>query len=145
VKDGRNHGLELRRPFLRLHAKGRARWRPAGVGDEDVDLTEGLQGSRMDRLDAAGEVAGVVVGTAFAPGVDGLRGGFQTIGAAGRQHDVRAFRGERPGDAEAEAAARGQNEGALAAETEIHGMLQTRTGGAGGPAAFRLTLQSRFA
>lgn len=75
----------------------------------------------VDRLDVLLQAADEGVGAALAAGVDRCHRRVQALGGAGGEQHVRAFGRQGLGDAEAEAAAGRQDEGALALETEIHG------------------------
>ena len=73
----------------------------------------------MQRLDLI-ELAGVA-GKAL--GADRLRRGARQLQCAARDGDRRAFLGKPFGDAEAEALARAEHQGALAFQTDFHAAL----------------------
>ena len=80
----------------------------------------------VDRLDIVLEVADEGRGAARAFLADRVGGLLQPVAAARRHQHMRAFRRERLGDAAPEAAAGGQDDGALAGKAEIHGQAPVR-------------------
>ena len=119
--DAHDHGLEEVVELFGIHILDRTGRRAPGIVDEDVDATKRMVHGLQHLVDemGIGEVCHHIIRLA-AGSLDGFDIGLQLVlGASADQH-MHTFCGERFGDAEAEAARCGENESALAGNTEIH-------------------------